>query len=829
MINKIFSIKIGDPQTDRNSLSNIYINTTGPVLAVSFKTIFNLTVATNLIKTFNKAYKSNGYPIAMDKLTQATIRSDQLFEGLCKAIKAGKKNTIQINRNPTSNRVFSNSKDFYNSVAIMHSKRCVTPSSKIGGKTNDAVIQSRTPHPTFCGVLCPLFSVEGKRAGQVSALTIKSQVSDVIYSDKIKELLLSLKDEYKIENSDRIYSDSGKLYSQVILNGRPIGSHFNTLILYKKLLELRRQGEIDRKASIIYEALNDGELNISTQKGRMLRPLIIVYNNFDKFLEGKEPFKQWINYTEEHAELIKQKKINTYDLLSKNIIDYISPIEYRNILVADSYTTFINNKDNPLIRYTHLDVPLSNFCISILNSTFGNKADLNRTVYLGNQNRQTLAIPSFNYGKIFPKKTFISHNYYTPLVETVIDKAFYSGGANLIVGIMCYGDNQEDSIIANENLTLRNKLSVNYVVNYSAELESNQSFNNPIIGETKGIRGSGIYSHMIKGIPKKGSIIHKGMAIIGIIENETGSKSDNKKETRDRSIIYKKSQPIIVDDVILCQNGKGYQMLQVRVHNLRELEAGDKMSARSGGKAIISKVEYNERMPTSDTGICPDIIVNPHAFPSRYIPNQFIESIINLLCATYGIKSEGTMLTDIDEGNLEKLFEKLGIDYSGSHTFYNNINGQEFKCRIAAFPTMYQRLHKMIKDNNNVVDKPNIDIRTQQKQGGINDGGSNRMGEMEKETAIAIGAINSLYHKFFKNCDGRTFYVCNTCYHVAIVSRANPNTKVNRSFTCKECSNTTFSKLNTAYGTFNFIQYLKIIGVGTRIKPAIPEFVSEDI
>lgn len=825
LIYKTYSVKMGDTQSDRNSFSNMYIATTGQVLATSFKTIFNLTIVTNIIKELVKQYENGLYPLKMVEIAKTTIKTSQLTDGLCKAIKAGKKDKININKNPTTNRVFSVSNDLYNPITILHAKRCITSASNIGGKSNDAIILSRTPHPTYMGCTCMLFSVEGERAGQTLAIAGLTNFTSTIYSDSLKEQIMKNEDpQFKIESYDRIYSDEGKTYSQVILNGDPIGSHYNTLLLYRHLIEQRRHGIIDRNCSINYKPLNDGELNISTQKGRIIRPFIIVYNNFDEFMKGDSSssknikFDQWITFEKKHSEMLKRKEIDLNYLIENRIIEYISPIEYTGIFVADSLETLVANRHDPRFRYTHVDIPLANFSISILTAVFANHAAANRTVYQGNQRRQTLAIPAFNYGDSFPKKLYLAHNLYHPLVDTVVDKILKSGGASVITAIMSYGANQEDSIAINESLSERNKYSINYIVTHSAELEARQSFRNPEIGKTQNIRGKS-YSHMVRGTPIIGSVIRHGYPIIGIVEIDA---KDSNIE-RDRSLIYKKYVPVVVDDVMEYQNGKGYRIMSVKVHNIRSLESGDKMSATTGGKAIISKIEYNEKMPISENGLCPDIIVNPHAFPSRYLPNQFMVAVLSKYCAAMGYKGDGTIFSNFDNVKLEKKMAEIGIDISGEERFYNNTTGEFITSKIAIFPTLYQRLHKMIDDSSTVVQKPIVDIRTQQRQKGINNDGATRIGEMEKETAIAAGAINSLRQKFFKDSDGKVVYICNTCYQFAVVNRKR------NIYNCRTCNNTTFSEMKSCFGTFNFLSYLRIIGIGTEVRPSIPEFPVNDI
>jgi DNA-directed RNA polymerase beta subunit len=813
LINGIYGVKFGDEPSNRNSLANQVVSTTAMTLIMSFKSLFNITVVSKIIYSMQSSINTTDNPrgIMLKSAIESSMSND-LMKAISEAIKAGNRPKIKVNKQTTSNRVISNVLERTNKLASISVLRSMIATKVIGGKTNDAVTMSRNIHATTPGSNCMIKSVEGGSAGVVAETALSVEFSDIIYSGDIKKLIM---EDPEVESIDKI--DSGtNTYSRVIVNGNPICSHYNTASFAEKLRRIRRQGLIDRNTSIIYYPLKNGDLEVNTQKGRALRPFVIVYSNYDEFLANPSiGFRQWVNFTVEHSIALIEKKMVIQDLIDQEIIEMISPIEYRNILVAHSVEYFNTTVTDPTQRFTHLDLPLSNFGLSVLACPYINHSATVRTAYEGNQRKQTLGIPIFNYYSAFHKKLSLALNSFEPVTETIANRLVRTDGAPIIVAIMSGGNNQEDSLIMSENLTELGKFTINYYTTTSTNIEQNQSLGvpNPDTIELK----SNDYSHLKDGIPTPGSIIRKGMPIIGIVERDSTDNSIR----RDRSIIHKKNTTMIVDSFSRSHDSKGFRTISVKLHSVRPVESGDKFSSREGGKGINSKVVNIEHMPISESGLVAEALLNPHAFPSRMIGNQIMDGGREKLCAQLGVKMDCTVFSDPKEKEFVEALKSLKME-NCTEVMYDDVTGHKIMNKIFIVPTLYQRLNKMIKDQSSAVDRPTIDTRTQQTTRGINSSGGTKFGEMEKDTQITNGAMEMTYRKMFKDCDKKTAYICNNCGNYAPV---NQKAGVFKCIKCsKEQVQTTFTEMQSSFATFNLNTSLLIMGIGMKMTPTLSTF-----
>lgn len=806
MIKSMCGVKLGDEPTDRNTLVNQLVSTSLLVLIMSFRTIFNLTVVTKIINEFQKNLKTSDSieSVKLRTYIDSALGKDDLKKGMCKAIKAGNKPKIKINKQNTSNRVITVILDRTNHTSILNSLRSIQTTKNINGKTNKAVIESRSVHPTYSGSFCMIKSVEGGSAGIQAELTISNEVSDIVVSAQIRNMI---REDSELEALDKIYVSDN---SRIIFNGNPIGSHPNTIEYAKKLREMRRSGKIDRNTSIIYHPLSSGDLEINTQKGRILRPLVIVYSNWDEYIANPKSvkFRQWVKFTKEMSLKMAKGEMTITDMVNMNVIEFISPIEYKNIYVAQSIEFFNENAENPVCEFTHVDLPLSNFGMTVLSCPFINNSALVRACYSGNHERQTLGIPLLNYYSVYFDKLTIALYYFQPLAETIINRFMRSNGAPLNILVSSAEDNQEDSLILYEGVSDYDKYSVIYHKIFSKKLESDQAFAIPRKNGDNDV--SYDYSHMNpNGTPKIGTLIKKDMPVIGVTERDKADKS----KVYDKSIICKKKVTMIVYS---CKefNFQGYRTMTVGCKLIRKVAPGDKFAARSGGKAIISDLFPVEKIPVSNIGTLPDAILNPHAFPSRMIPNQIIEAMYAKIAIESNTKIDMTTFNgEIEFGKIKELNEKYNLNYGLEH-FYNDVTGEKITNMLYIGPTFYKRLSKMIEDQSSAVDNPRINPRTQQITKGINDDGGSRLGEMEKDTWFTIGAIDAVEYKMFKNSDRKKVYICNTCKKFALV---NKNTCKYLCNYCEKMGNPyIISELNSCHNTFQFTNYLAIVGIGVK-------------
>ncbi len=165
-------------------------------------------------------------------------------------------------------------------------------------------------------------------------------------------------------------------------------------------------------------------------------------------------------------------------------------------------------------------------------------------------------------------------------------------------------------------------------------------------------------------------------------------------------------------------------------------------------------------MPFTETGVVPDIIVNPHAIPSRMTVGQIIEALVAKVCEIDGYVTDGTMFNSVDIEAIGKQLKDLGYDEHGEEYMYNGRTGEKMRSKIFITPTYYQRLQKFVADAMYAVSSGPTCAITRQPLGGKSTGGGLRLGEMERDVCVADGVVNFLQEKFYDHSDGFTPYLC---------------------------------------------------------------------
>ena len=219
-------------------------------------------------------------------------------------------------------------------------------------------------------------------------------------------------------------------------------------------------------------------------------------------------------------------------------------------------------------------------------------------------------------------------------------------------------------------------------------------------------------------------------------------------------------------------------------------------SGNSAQKGTVGLILDEQDMPFSEDGIIPDIILNPHAIPSRMTISQMIESVLGKLGSTKGKFYDATPFEDFSIDKLQKAMEKIGFNPAGTEVLYNGMNGKELKVEIFIGPTYYQRLKHMVADKiHGRAYGPTTSITRQPIEGRSRQGGL-RLGEMEAQCLMAHGVSGFLKERIFECSDEFYVFVCDDCGTVAI---ANEEENL---FECRMCDNRLkFSKINMPYAT----------------------------
>jgi DNA-directed RNA polymerase II subunit RPB2 len=493
----------------------------------------------------------------------------------------------------------------------------------------------------------------------------------------------------------------------------------------------------------------------------------------------------------------------------KAILDYIDCSESENAMISFDHEAFEqqgssasspspspspsskgdSNKDlvpgtKRLTKYTHCEIHnaliLGMMCNMII---FPENNPASRNSFSCGQSKQAASMYHTNF-QVRMDKTAVVLNYgQMPLVKSrfldPIMKEENPYGENAIVAIMCYtGYNVEDAILLNEGAVKRGLFRTSYFSTYEAHEESTKNAETivdkrfmdiqhepSVLGTKPGYDYSRLDKH---GIIKEGTPVDDKTVLIGLASTAGAN------GFLDGSKTPKKGQLGIVDRAFITEGEEGYRIAKVRILEQRIPTLGDKMASRAGQKGVVGLVIPERDMPFTAEGIRPDMIINPHALPTRMTIGQLVECITGKACAALGGFGDCTAFQNDGSkiGVFGSLLTKQGFHSSGNEVLYNGMTGEQLEMEIFMGPTYYMRLKHMVKDKINYrALGPRTALTKQPVSGRANDGGL-RIGEMERDSVIGHGISEFLRESMMERGDKSYLAICNT---TGLISIYNPS------------------------------------------------------
>jgi len=262
----------------------------------------------------------------------------------------------------------------------------------------------------------------------------------------------------------------------------------------------------------------------------------------------------------------------------------------------------------------------------------------------------------------------------------------------------------------------------------------------------------------------------------------------------------------------MTQSDEGGKMYKIRVRDMRTPEIGDKFASRHGQKGVLGVLAKNEDLPYTEEGVSPDVLINPHAFPSRMTVGMMMESVTGKAASIRGKQFDGSAFVGEKMDVVKGILDQAGFKYSGKEKMYDGRTGKSFEVDVFIGVVYYQKLHHMVSDKIHARARGQVQMLTKQPTEGRARGGGLRFGEMERDCLIAYGASMLLKDRLLDESDKTEILVCEKCgltgYHDAR----------KRKFVCAQCGDTApISSVSVAYAFKLLLQEILSLNIAPRL------------
>ena len=437
--------------------------------------------------------------------------------------------------------------------------------------------------------------------------------------------------------------------------------------------------------------------------------------------------------------------------------------------------------------------------------------------------KQAMGVYVTNYEKRMDKTAYVLTYPMRPLVDTrimnIINLNKIPSGEMVIVAIASHtGYNQEDSILFNKGSLDRGLFQATV---YHTEKDEDKKIQGdeeirckPDSSKTKGMKFANYEKVDQNGVIPENSLVEDRDIIISKILPIKENRNDHTKiiKYEDQSKIYRTKEETYIDKNYIERNGDGYNFCKVRLRILRKPVIGDKFSSRHGQKGTIGNIINEEDMPFTSEGIKPDIIINPHAIPSRMTIGQLKETLLGKVLVELGLFGDGTSFEELNIKDICRELQKNGYESNGNEVLYNGLTGEQIDSNIYIGPAFYQRLKHMVNDKQHSRSiGPMVNLTRQPAEGRSRDGGL-RFGEMERDAMVAHGASRFTKGRLYDASDAFKVNVCKKC---GLIAAYNDKTHIHY---CKTCENKTdFALVNITYSCKLLFQELITMNIAPRI------------
>lgn len=683
--------------------------------------------------------------------------------------------------------------DRTNAIATYsHLRRVISPLSR-----SQPHFEARDLHSTHWGRLCPNETPEGPNCGLVKNLALLVDISEGFPESEVRKRLADLGVEHVSKQTKGVH---------VYLNGDLIGIHADPDELVQKVKGNRRKGVFSNEINIYFDE-EKNSISINCDAGRVRRPLIVAKDG-----------KLLLNDTQLKA--LKRGRMKWEDLINDGVVEYLDAEEEENAFVALNETSLTPD-------HTHMEIdPMCILGVSTSIIPYPEYNSSPRNTMGAAMGKQALGFPSANYRIRPDTHGHLLHYPQLPMVQTYPLKFMhyesYPTGQNFIVAVMPFkGYNMEDAIVINKSSIERGLAKSTFFHTYSAEerrypggQEDHFEIPSP---ECRGVHSEEVYNKLGEdGIITPESEVASGDVIIGktspprFLQEPIDFLTPQKR--REASITVEHGEKGIVDSVMLTESVNGSRVVKIKVRSERSPEIGDKFASKHGQKGVIGAVIPVVDMPFTADGLVPDLLINPHAIPSRMTVGHVLEMIGGKVEALEGRTIDGTIFSGEGEKELREGLVRNGYKSNGKEVLYDGQTGRKLEGEVFVGCIYYQKLHHMVEGKIHVRSKGPVQILTRQPTEGKARKGGLRFGEMERDCLIAHGASMVIKDRLLDESDLTYQYICNRCGHIVSIDRHNRPR-------CKVCgSKADIYPIPMSYAYKLLISELMSLGIAPRIK-----------
>ena len=796
MAGKLLKCSLGRQKCDdRDSYVNKRVDLTGTLLNNLYRNYFNKMVKDmqkQIIREMNTgSWKSKDDYVGIVNSTNIykIIKSSTIEAGIKKALSTGDFGIKQARSSKVGVAQVLNRLTY--ASGLSHLRRINTPVDKSG-----KLIAPRKLHNSTWGFLCPAETPEGQSVGVVKNLSYMAHVT--IHCESTS--LYTYAAPYVITHAD-LTPETVK-ETKVFINGAWIGNTCRAQELYEDLKLKKYASLMNIYTSIVFDYAAN-EIVVCNDAGRIVRPLFK--------LRGGKPVDFILD---EWDDLVVDTRGR------ESVIEYVDAAEQNHARIAMTLAEATGAD-------THAELhPSTIFGVTASCIPFPEHNQSPRNTYQCAMGKQAMGVYVTNYQTRMDKTAYVLSNPHRPLVDTRVMSMLklndLPSGMPVIVAILTHtGYNQEDSVMISQGAIDRGIFRTTV---YHTEKDEDRKLHGdvetrckPDAARTRSMKFGNYDKLTPDGLMPKHTLVENMDVIMGKVIPIKEARNDptEVRKFKDLSLCYRTDEPTYIDENYVDVNGDGYSFCKIRLRADRAPCIGDKFSSRHGQKGTVGNIIAEADLPFTAQGLKPDIIINPHAIPSRMTIAQLKETLLGKVLLELGLFGDGTAFTNLSVATISEDLLKLGYESHGNELMYNGLTGEMLESSVFIGPVFYQRLKHMVVDKQHSRSMgPMVGLTRQPAEGRARDGGL-RFGEMERDCMISHGAAAFTKGRVYDASDKFRVHVCNQCGMVAAYNDA-ANIHL-----CRNCENRAdFTSVNIPYSCKLLFQELTTMNVAPRILTA---------